>query len=175
MLLNLSELFSVKGKEKTYTLDVTMDEYSASEAVYPIVLKHPVNLRLQNLGEKKLLLTGTAGVTLSIPCDRCLEPISYPIEVNFNEELDLGRTEAERAELLDEQPYIKGYNLDVDQLLSNELLLNLPMKILCSENCRGICNRCGANFNQGTCSCDQSSPDPRMSRIQDLFQQFKEV
>ncbi len=175
MLLNLSELFSVNGKEKTYTLDITMDEFSASEAVYPIVSKDPVILRLQNLGEKKLLLTGTAGVTLEIPCDRCLEPISHCVELEFNEELDLGKTEEERAEALNEQPYIKGYNLDVDQLLSNELLLNLPMKMLCSEDCRGICNRCGVNFNHGTCSCDQSSPDPRMSRIQDLFQQFKEV
>lgn len=175
MLLNLSELFSVKGKEKTYNLDITMDEFSTSEAKYPIVSKEPVILRLLNLGDKKLLLTGTAGVTLEIPCDRCLEPVTYEIRLDFNEELDLNLTEAQRAELLNEQLYIKGYNLDVDQLLSNELLLNLPMKILCSESCKGICNRCGVNFNHGTCSCDQSSPDPRMARIQDLFQQFKEV
>lgn len=175
MLINLSELFSVKGKEKTYSVAIDKDEFLVANQAYPIDSATPAILRVQNLGEKKLLLTGTAEVFVSIPCDRCLEPVSYPIKLDFNEELDLNRTEEERVEMLNEQPYIKGYNLDVEQLLSNELLLNLPMKILCSEDCRGICNRCGANLNQRTCSCDQSSPDPRMSRIQDLFQQFKEV
>jgi len=175
MLINLSELFSVKGKEKTYSVAVVMDEFLVANQVYPIVSKTPAVLRVQNLGDKKLLLAGSAEFSISIPCDRCLEPVSCPIKLDFNEELDMNQTEEERAEILDEQPYIKGYNLDVEQLLSNELLLNLPMKILCSEDCRGICNRCGANLNQRTCSCEQSSPDPRMSRIQDLFQQFKEV
>ena len=76
---------------------------------------------------------------------------------------------------LDEQPYLQGYNLDVDQLVRDELLLNLPMKVLCDEDCKGICNRCGANLNYETCDCDRSVPDPRMSVIQDIFKQFKEV
>ena len=76
---------------------------------------------------------------------------------------------------LDEQPYLQGYNLDVDQLVRDELLLNLPMKVLCDEDCKGICNRCGANLNHETCDCDRSSLDPRMSVIQDIFKQFKEV
>ena len=48
-------------------------------------------------------------------------------------------------------------------------------EVLCREDCKGICNRCGANLNHTECSCDRSSPDPRMSVIQDLFQKFKEV
>ena len=110
-----------------------------------------------------------------MPCDRCLEPVDIPFELELDEELDMTKTESERTEDLDEQPYVSGYNLDVDRLLSNELLLNLPMKVLCREDCKGICNRCGANLNHMECSCDRSSPDPRMSVIQDLFQKFKEV
>ena len=84
-------------------------------------------------------------------------------------------TDEERIANLDEQPYLQGYNLDVDQLVRDELLLNLPMKVLCDEDCKGICNRCGANLNHETCDCDRSSLDPRMSVIQDIFKQFKEV
>ena len=137
--------------------------------------KGPVSLQIRNLGNRKLLLTGSAEITLQIPCSRCLEPVECPFSLDLEEELDLERTEEERAEDLDEQPYVSGYTLDVDRLLSNELLLNLPMKVLCREDCKGICNRCGANLNYSTCSCDRSSPDPRMSAIQDLFQKFKEV
>ena len=76
---------------------------------------------------------------------------------------------------LDEQSYLTGYNLDADQLVGNELTLNLPMKVLCKEDCKGICNRCGANLNLETCDCDTRSLDPRMAVIQDIFKQFKEV
>lgn len=175
MLINLSELFSRDGKEKTYTLDIEMDQFHAPEGVYPVVSKKPAVLHIRNLGDRKLLLEGKMEVTLEIPCDRCLEPVEYPFSLDIFQELDMNQTEEERVEDLDEQPYVSGYHLDVDQLLSNELLLNLPMKVVCSEDCQGICNRCGANLNHGTCSCDQSSPDPRMSVIQELFQQFKEV
>ena len=84
-------------------------------------------------------------------------------------------TEEERAAELDEQFYIEGYNLDVDQLVGNELTLNLPMKVLCREDCKGICSRCGTNLNRGTCDCAGMSLDPRMSVIQDIFKQLKEV
>lgn len=175
MLINLSELFSRDGKEKNYTLDIEKDAFQTPDGVYEVVSKEPVVLRIRNLGDRKLLMEGKVKFSLSIPCGRCLEPVVCPFDLDIDQELDMKQTEEERVESLDEQPYVSGYNLDVDQLLSNELLLNLPMKVLCSENCQGICNRCGANLNHGSCSCDQSSPDPRMSVIQDLFQQFKEV
>ena len=49
------------------------------------------------------------------------------------------------------------------------------MKVLCKDNCKGICSRCGANLNKGDCGCDTWVPDPRMAAIQDIFKQFKEV
>ena len=76
---------------------------------------------------------------------------------------------------LDEKNYIDGYNLDVDKLLYNEILIGWPMKILCSEDCRGICNVCGQNLNEGSCNCEDTSLDPRMSVIRDVFKNFKEV
>lgn len=175
MLINLTELFSVEGKEKTYTAVIDMDSFPAPGGACEIVSKMPAVLRIRNLGSKKLLLEGRTELTLRMPCSRCLEPVDVPFALELSQELDLSKTEEERAENLDEQPYLDGYYLDVDQLIGNELLLNLPMKVLCREDCRGICNRCGVNLNHGACSCERSSPDPRMSVIQDIFQQFKEV
>lgn len=175
MLINLTELFSVEGKEKRYTLETEIETFETPDGVCEVLSKEPVVLHIQNLGDRKLLLTGSAKLSLEMPCSRCLEPVEVPFDLTIEEELDMKKTDEERVEDLDEQPYVSGYNLDVDQLLSNELLLNLPMKVLCKEDCKGICNRCGANLNHMTCSCDRSSPDPRMSVIQDLFQQFKEV
>lgn len=175
MLINLSELFPVEGKSKTYDLELEMTQFHAPDGVYGIVEKHPVNLVITNQGDKVLTVKGEADVCLEMPCSRCLEPVKVPFHLEIDQKVDMKQTDEDRAADLDEQFYINGYNLDVDQLVGNELTLNLPMKVLCSEDCKGICNRCGTNLNHETCDCDTRSLDPRMAVIQDIFKQFKEV
>ncbi len=175
MQVNLSELFSSDGKERTYTQDIEMEQFQAPDGVYEIVKKEPVRLTIRHTGERKLEASGKIRLSLEIPCDRCLTPVKVDFDLDVNFSADLNQTEEDRAKELDEQPYISGNYLDVDQLVRNELLLNLPMKVLCREDCKGICNRCGANLNFESCECDRSTSDPRMSVIQDIFKQFKEV
>lgn len=175
MLINLSELFTLEGKEKTYTPDIEMDIYHCPNGDYEVASKDKVVLRIMNLGDRKLEVEGKAKLTLKVPCDRCLDPVEVPLEFDIIRTLDLNESEEERVEDLDEQPYLSGYNLDVDQLVCDELILNLPMKVLCSEDCQGISNRYGTNPGSGEGDCKDSMPDPRMSVIQDIFKQLKEV
>lgn len=175
MLINLTELFTRDGKEKIYTQELEMEKFRAPDGVYDLVEAKPVRLHVMNAGDRTLVLDGSAELSLMIPCSRCLELVKIPFSLNLERTLDMKRTDEDRVKDLDEQPYLQGYNLDVDQLVRDELLLNLPMKVLCNEDCKGICNRCGANLNYETCDCDRSSLDPRMSVIQDIFKQFKEV
>ena len=95
--------------------------------------------------------------------------------MEFTKNVDLDESSEEQAMELDEKNYMHGYNLDVDKLLYNEILIGWPMKILCREDCKGICNMCGQNLNKGTCDCEDTSLDPRMSVIRDVFKNFKEV
>ena len=175
MLINLSELFPVEGKSKTYTVSLEMTHLKDLMVLIKLWKKEPVTLVITNQGERVLTVTGKAVLSLEMPCARCLEPVLVPFELEIDQELDMNQTKEDRIEALDEQFYINGYNLDVDQLVGNELTLNLPMRVLCSDNCKGICNRCGTNLNRGTCDCDNRSLDPRMSVIQDIFKQLKEV
>ena len=114
-------------------------------------------------------------MVLEIPCDRCLEAVPTEFILEFTKNVDLDESSEEQAMELDEKNYIDGYNLDVDKLLYNEILIGWPMKILCREDCKGICNMCGQNLNKGTCDCEDTSLDPRMSVIRDVFKNFKEV
>ena len=125
-----------------------------------------------NESGKKLVITGQADVTLNIPCDRCLKEVEVPFSLDFEKHVNL---EAEDDKESDETNYIDGYNLDVDKLLYNEILIGWPMKVLCSEDCKGICSVCGQNLNEGTCDCEDTGLDPRMSVIRDVFKNFKEV
>ena len=79
------------------------------------------------------------------------------------------------ASIMDESSFIQNKELDTDKLLHNEVLINWPMRVLCKEDCKGICSRCGANLNQGSCVCDTADLDPRMAVISDIFKNFKEV
>ena len=112
-----------------------------------------------------------------VPCDRCLEPVATVFNLNISRITEGNVTDESEVESedLDEANYIDGYTLDVDQLVGSEILIGWPTKILCSEDCKGICNVCGQNLNQGTCNCEDTSLDPRMSVIRDVFKNFKEV
>ena len=76
---------------------------------------------------------------------------------------------------VDETNYICGFNLDVDTLVYDEVLIELPYQVLCSEDCKGLCKVCGQDLNSGSCQCDQQVLDPRMAVIRDIFNNFKEV
>ena len=78
-------------------------------------------------------------------------------------------------EEMEETDYLIGFELDVDKLVYAEILVNWPMKVLCKEDCKGICKVCGMNLNKGTCDCRRTELDPRMAAIQDIFSKFKEV
>jgi uncharacterized protein len=78
-------------------------------------------------------------------------------------------------EEMEETDYLIGFELDVDKLVYAEILVNWPMKVLCKEDCEGICKVCGANLNKGDCGCQRTELDPRMAAIQDIFSKFKEV
>ncbi len=175
MQINLSELFTVEGKAKQYACQLEMDWYQAPDGLWGVTEKSPVVLTITNQGNKVFTVVGKASLMLEIPCSRCMDPVRVPFELEIDEKVDMNQTQETRVRSLDEQFFVKGYYLDVDQLVGNELALNLPMKVLCREDCKGICNRCGTNLNYGTCDCDTRSLDPRMSVIQDIFQQLKEV
>ncbi len=173
MQINLSDLFAVPGKTVTYTQPIEMEQFNSPAGDYPVVRKQPAELAITHTEKKKLRMEGKAELTLLIPCDRCLEPVPVPFTLSVEEELDMEQSGEEGPKELDEHPYLQGYLLDVDQLIANELMLDLPMKVLCKEDCKGICGRCGQNLNHGDCGCDHTPSDPRMAVIQDIFKQFR--
>ena len=174
MLINLSELFPAEGKSKTYRVPLEMESFSVSGGTYPVVRREPVELVIENQGDRVFSVKGRAVLGLSIPCARCLEPVEVPFDLAIDLELDMKKTGEEREAELDEQFYIDGYNLDVDQLVGSELILNMPIRVLCREDCKGISDRYGTNPGSEE-GGEEAALDPRMSVIQDIFKQMKEV
>lgn len=175
MLLNLSDVLGEQHKTIMEEIPVEMSEFQYETFIYPILSKDPLTLKIEHVKNKELLITGKGKLVLEIPCDRCLEPVKTELALDFSKDVDLDVPDGEQPEALDETNYIDGYELDVEQLLRNEVLIGWPTKILCSDDCKGICNICGQNLNQGACDCEDTGLDPRMSVIRDIFKNFKEV
>ena len=177
MLINLSEVLTEPHKTVEESVVSDMKEVFFGGQKFSIAEMSPVHIRIEYAGEKKLYITGDTSLTVVIPCDRCLEPVATVFDLNISRITKGNVTDESEVESedLDEANYIDGYTLDVDQLVGSEILIGWPTKILCSEDCKGICNVCGQNLNQGTCNCEDTSLDPRMSVIRDVFKNFKEV
>ena len=175
MQIHLSDISSSEGMRIQKTVEFGMDTITFQSGSFPVLAKEPVELTITNSGDRNLEIKGTGKITVGIPCDRCLEEVSTEIPLEIERKLDMKLTDEDRVNDLDESSYLTGMDLDVDQLVYLEVLMSWPLKVLCREDCKGICKVCGANLNQGECGCDRTEPDPRMSVIRDIFNNVKEV
>lgn len=169
MLINLSKLLS--GDQETLTEQVTveMENFVSTLGTFPVTAKPSFPLTIHKVGADKFLIEGETAVTLEIPCDRCLEPVAVEIPLKIRRECDKSFVDEDS----EEESLIVGYNLDTEQLIYCEILVNWPMKTLCTEACKGICKKCGTNLNYGSCTCDTVELDPRMAKIRDIFNKGK--
>lgn len=174
MLVNLIDVFANDGCVQELEALYEADVFTSRLGTFPIKEKKPVTLKLSNLGQSKALVEGSTKLTLVFACDRCLSDVDYTFDLSFQSELvspDYSGEDSDDCAL----GVMEGYHLNVDELINNEILLNWPMKILCREDCKGICKICGKNLNDGECGCDDFVPDPRMAVIKDIFNANKEV
>ena len=111
-----------------------------------------------------LLLTGTAQTVLDLKCDRCLRPfrqeLSLPVETLLAETLE----DEENDEII----LLDGTELDLDQVVTEAFVLEMDTKNLCSDDCKGLCAKCGADLNLGPCGC-RPEVDPRLAALAQLL------
>ena len=173
-MIDISTIVKSINKETTIETELALTSFESRLGDYPILEKSPITLHIANQENKRLLIQGDVDVKLGIPCGRCLEEVPTPIHFRVDKTLSI-TDDGIIDEDMEETDYLIGFELDVDKLVYAEILVNWPMRVLCKDDCKGICKVCGMNLNKGTCSCDSFVPDPRMAAFQDIFNKFKEV
>ncbi len=148
-------------------------EILAEEGAEDISPRGPITYELvvTRLGST-VTIQGNLETTVEAGCGRCARRFEIPIERAFDAVFVTADTgETDHAVELDESDldldYYGGDVIDGAQLLAEQILLELPMKILCAEDCKGLCPTCGANFNENDCDCE-SLHDPRWASLKDL-------
>ena len=174
MKIDLFDPVSKPGKELVSEVSIELETFDNGMGSYPITKKSPLKLSIKNDSGKKLTLKADSFLSITAPCDRCLTDVAIDLELSYEREFTIENA-ALVMEDLDVAEFIDGLELDTDKLVYDEILVNWPMKVLCRDDCKGICSKCGCNLNERDCACDRTVVDPRMAAIQDVFNKFKEV
>ncbi len=128
----------------------------------------------------RVLVKGKWWADLQGECSRCLEKFKYHLEDNFYEEFtqlpgvstepkgEAGRLKLEKGEKF----VFRGEVLDLSEYFRQLYLILQPLKLLCREDCQGLCPFCGANKNKEQCSCRQEEIDPRWAALREFKKQI---
>ncbi|MCM1303062.1 MAG: DUF177 domain-containing protein [Lachnospiraceae bacterium] len=173
MLVNLSDVLTSEGMQVRESADLEMKGFESRTGSYEIIERSPVSFTFTNIEDGKARVEGGVRLRFRAECDRCLAEVPVALELNFDRVV--APSDAAAEEEIDDLSFMEGYHLNVETFVYNEIIGNWPSKILCREDCRGICPKCGQNLNIRDCGCDTFVPDPRMAAIQDIFNAGKEV
>lgn len=163
MLLNLSKIIDCPGVVPFETaLDLSDLSFGGCcPAQEPVVAKGTVK---NSAGV--LLMHGTVETTLHGVCDRCAKPflreVSYPLEAVLVKELE-NEEDADAWVFL-----LENDCADLDDIVRTAFVLNMDSRLLCREDCKGLCFRCGKDLNEGPCDC-QPEADPRLAVLKQLL------
>ena len=172
MFVNLSDVLTSEGMQLKKEIPLEMNAFECRGERFEITERTPVSLMITNAGPGRAKIEGGMELTLQAGCDRCLTEVPVDLKLEFDRVGLMPGGKPTEAE--DEAALTEGYQLDTEAFVRNEILINWPVKILCREDCKGICPVCGQNLNMRDCGCDTFVPDPRMAVIQDIFKN-KEV
>ena len=165
MKLGLSKIIETPGASVPFSTSVDLSDlcYGVS---YPVCEPVVAEGTVRNTAGV-LMMTGSIRTTIHGICDRCAaefdRDIDFPIDVVLV-------TEFANEENEDEWVFpLEGDSADLDDIVRTVFVLNLDSKLLCSEDCKGLCHRCGKNLNNGPCNC-QKELDPRFAALKQLLE-----
>ena len=163
MILDLKRIFATENSvlEVNHSLDMSDVDFMGN---YP--LKDPIKIT-GSVSNKASVVSLNLNIeyTFADPCDRCGVFAKHNHTVIIDKLL---ATAIERQES-DTIITVPDMKLDVDEFVYSEVILDLPSKHLCNEDCKGICFKCGKNLNEGECGCNTREVDPRLAKLMELL------
>lgn len=161
------------------TIDYTLD----TAQVGPLPVDGRADLIVEHRGPQEqvedIRIRARFQGSFEVLCARCVEPVAVPLHGDFDllfrpENADAESGERAITEDETEIGYYGGDGLLLEDVVREQVLLTLPGRTLCKEDCKGLCVHCGQNLNSGNCNCSQTVVDPRWNALQGLASSLKQ-
>jgi uncharacterized protein len=155
----------------------TIDLGSDYRQLTPIESSGRADLVEEHHGKHKVIqdirIKGRLATKLETSCARCLEPLAQDVARDFDllyrpQGTDAGRDEMSVTDAEAEISYYEGSGILLDDVVREQILLAVPVKVTCRPDCKGLCPHCGKNLNQETCSCAVSDEEPRWAALKEI-------
>lgn len=166
------DLTALKGSQLSFEYSLEPEEIDLEGE--PVKLKDAV--KISGDVTRRAAQTEVAGKILAdvlLECSRCLQAVEESLEIEFDtvfvtpEFFPEGKeTELQQDDL--EVDVFAGDEIDLTELIREQILLNLPTQVFCREDCKGFCDKCGANLNLINCNCEENEIDPRWQSLREL-------
>jgi uncharacterized protein len=168
-LLQLNVGFLLK-ETAGYTREFTFDE-PGELRVEDVSIRHLTGRLRLTRTPQGIVVQGVLHAQKSVECVRCLTLVDVPIEIPFEELFVLSSNPL--ASNPDNKDYVidEGGIIDLTPIMREEGIVAVPIQVLCQAECKGLCQRCGQNLNEGPCDCDPDDTDPRMASLRLLLDQ----
>ena len=163
MLFDLKDIFNFDGASKDVSYELSLKDAGVS-GEYPFTSPVKVFARAENKAGM-VTLSLTAQFDFSAHCDRCFEPLTRHMDLAFSHRL----IESLEEDFNDDYIETPEMSLELDDLVTSDIFLELPSKFLCRGDCQGLCQKCGQNLNFGECDCEKTEIDPRLAQLKELL------
>ena len=168
MKLEMAHLYGKSGM----SMPVDLSEQIEDSAAYPHIVGFMEPVKIEGIlrNENECFILEAKGETkVSLLCDRCLTPVATEIHFNIEERFSHTGRDDEETETF------SGDQIDLADYVKRGILEALPMKVVCREDCKGLCPVGGKDLNTGECGCDTTEIDPRFESLRALFNVDEEV
>ena len=173
------ELASLEAGKGTFAHDYSEGEFVLEEERLGLVDSPRISGDIRR-EDRRAHVRGRVVARVQVQCDRCLRPIELPVDSSFKLEYVTQEDyqAQQRVELTEDDldlTVFDGEVIDIDDLVNEEILLAVPDHVLCQDDCKGICLRCGADRNSVNCDCETAEVDPRWAGLKELSESRKRV
>jgi len=178
MFVDLNEL---REREKPLLIVKDLSEPELKFENPISALRGPVHSEVEvTLRKARVRVEGELGADVVLTCSRCLKSFDRRIQKEFEVEFvpdPVVENEGEEVALTYTDLNVGFYRndeLDVTAVISEQIVLEIPMQPICQEACQGLCHQCGADLNEGDCNCQHQTIDPRFEILLDLKRRMGE-
>ena len=161
MIVDISEL--LKENIEILPFELAYNENVIERDNFSIKLKSLLTVSGNvSYNDEIITVDGKISCLVDAQCSRCLENFNYHVNIDFSENFSKQDDSTDCYPISDNQ-------IDLKNAVIDNIILSMPLKVLCSEDCKGLCPICGKNLNKGNCNCKKDDVDPRFAKLKDLF------